>query len=278
MNINMMIHTHKEYAFNFDSSWVKASYAGGRGAYEWHPPSPNGEYTNVNSGLNTVSKYRHYYSHIDELDFLKAIGQQATDYYLANNDTDSEYLGVGSYRRYLAIEQGVGYVGEKLHVPSTVESCKILTSESQKEAALRYLQSADVVCSRYRMMHNSIENQYLESQLPEYWNLFKEGIQVVNPSYRKHMMWFTDYSICNYECVYILPRHLFKQLVNEYFDIMEFIWANCSETFPNKSVKQYNCTEINPWRYPGFLNERFVPFFFYANGLRKIEVPLAFLE
>ena len=46
----------------------------------------------------------------------------------------------------------------------------------------------------------------------------------------------------------------------------------------NKSKKQYNCTEINPWRYPGFLNERFVPFFFYANGLRKIEVPLAFLE
>ena len=71
-------------------------------------------------------------------------------------------------------------------------------SESQKEAALRYLQSADVICSRYRMMHNSIENQYLESQLPEYWNLFKEGIQVINPSYRKHMMWFTDNSICNY--------------------------------------------------------------------------------
>ena len=137
MNINMMIHTHKEYAFNFDSSWVKASYAGGRGAFEWHPPSTNGEYTNVNSGLNTVSKYRHYYSHVDELDFLKAIGQQATDYYLANNDTDSEYLGVGSYRRYLAIQQGVGFVGEKLHVPSNVDSCKMLTSESQKEAALR---------------------------------------------------------------------------------------------------------------------------------------------
>ena len=50
MNINMMIHTHKEYAFNFDSSWVKASYAGGSGPFEWHPPSPNGEYTNVNNG------------------------------------------------------------------------------------------------------------------------------------------------------------------------------------------------------------------------------------
>ena len=69
--INMMIHTHKEYAFNFDSSWVKASYAGGTGPYEWHPPSPNGEYTNVNSGLNTINKYRHYYYKVDELDFLK---------------------------------------------------------------------------------------------------------------------------------------------------------------------------------------------------------------
>jgi hypothetical protein len=74
-----------------------------------------------------------------------------------------------------------------------------------------------------------------------------------------------------------MENYNFKRLTQEYFSIMEYIWKNCSETFPDKNVRQYNCTEINPWRYPGFLNERFVPFFFYANGFRKIEVPLAVL-
>ena len=153
----------------------------------------------------------------------------------------------------------------------------VLTSDAQRDKIVECLQSADVVCSRFRYMHKSIEAQYLESQLPEYWELFKEAIVKLYPQYKRHMIWFTDYSICNYECVYVMENYKYKQLVEEYFSIMEYIWQNCSETFPDKNVKQYNCTEIHPWRYPGFLNERFVPLFFYANGLRKIEVPFAFL-
>lgn len=277
--VKMMSHTHKEYPFNFDSSWVVPAYAGGSAPTEWHPNDDR--YINVyQDGLDvnkTIRRYRGYYSHVDETSFLKAMGQQATDYYLYANDFTSRYLGVGSYRRYLAPLQGVGHMEEKLIVPSTVESCNGLTSDAQHDKIVQYLQSADVVCSRFRYMHKSIEAQYLESQLPEYWELFKEAIVKLYPQYEDHMIWFTDYSICNYECVYVMDNFKYKQLVQEYFAIMEYIWKNCSETFPDKNVKQYNCTEINPWRYPGFLNERFVPFFFYANGLRKIEVPLAFL-
>ena len=278
-NVKLMNHTHKEYAFNFESSWVVPTYAGGSAPSEWHPKDDR--YVNVyQDGLDinkTIRRYRGYYSQIDETSFLKAMGQQATEYFLYANDFTTQYLGVGSYRRYLAPEHGVGCMEEKLNVPSDIDTCKVLTSDSQRDKIVQYLQSADVVCSRFRYMNKSIEAQYLESQLPEYWELFKEAIVKLYPEYERHMIWFTDYSICNYECVYVMENYNFKRLTQEYFSIMEYIWKNCSETFPDKNVRQYNCTEINPWRYPGFLNERFVPFFFYANGFRKIEVPLAFL-
>jgi len=273
--VTMLIHTHKEYPFNFDSTWAKPCYAASSDPNEWHPS--NGNFINVYEGSDTIKRFYKYYSGISELEFLKAMGQQSTEYYAANH-IESDYIGCGSYRRYLAIENGVGFIGEKLEVPANEETCRFLTSDSQMNRALEYFKSADVVCSRFRMMNASIENQYLQSQLPEYWFLFKEAIKKLFPEYKKHMLWFTDYSICNYECVYLMPKPLFKKMFNEYFSIMEYIWQNCEEVYPDKNKRSWHCSEPFPWRYPGFLNERFVPFFMYANGLRKIEVPLAFLS
>ena len=228
-DVTMLIHTHKPYAFNFNSTWVKPSYAGGLSESEWHPNDDR--YVNVYSEElpvnQTIRRFRGYYSHIDETSFLKAIGQQATDYYLYVNNYNSKYLGVGSYRRYLAVENGVGYTEEKINLPAKNESCEALTSESQKNKLLQYMKSADVVCSRFRYMNKSIEDQYLESQLPEYWELFKEGIKKECPEYEKHLIWFTDSSICNYECVYMMESFTFKKMVREYFNVMEYIWKNC---------------------------------------------------
>jgi len=37
-------------------------------------------------------------------------------------------------------------------------------------------------------------------------------------------------------------------------------------------------SEPLPWRYPGFLGERFLPFFIYANDANVFRVPLVILE
>ena len=272
--ILILSHFHKQFPFNFNSSWVKASYAGGTGPYEWYPPSVDGQYINVTTG-DFMRKYRHYYSMVSENDFLKAIGQQVTDYYLANHDTSAEYLGCASYRRFLKIDENDKT--EKITLPATLESSEEITSDEQMNKALTLLQDNDVIINHERVIHTSVENQYLTYELPEYWHLFKEGIVRVNPSYRNKMNWFTESNRCSYEGIYIMKKHLFRQLVTEHFLIMEHIWKNCSEVFPDKSKKQYNCSEPFPWRYPGFLNERFVPFFVHANNLKKVEVPLVFL-
>jgi len=209
------------------------------------------------------------------LDFLKAIGQQPTDLYLSNLETSANYLSCGSYRRYLWID--ASRQEEKITLPATTESCKQVTSDEQMHRALDYLENCDIIINRERVIDTTVENQYLRYELPEYWFLFKEAISIVNPSYKPYISWFTESTRCTYEGVYILRKDIFKRLVKEFFSIMEIVWSNCSEVFPDKSKKSYSCSEPFPWRYPGFLNERFVPFFVHANELKKVEVPLVFL-
>ena len=272
--IQVFSHFHKSFPFNFNSSWVKASYSGGTGPYEWHRPSDDGEYINVTTG-DFIRKYRHYYSMISEDLFLKAMGQQVSEYYVTHLDTSAEYLGCSSYRRFLMIDQNDSR--ERIDMPATVESSEKITSDEQMNKALVLLQDCDVIITRERTIHTSVENQYLTYELPEYWYLFKEGITRVNPSYKNKMNWFTESNRCHYEAIYIMKKHLFRQMMIEFFLVLEHIWKNCSEVYPDKTKKQYTCSEPFPWRYPGFLHERYVPFFLHANELKKTEVPLVFL-
>lgn len=272
-NIKMFVHLHKEFPFNYDSSWVFPCYAGGTGPYEWQPPVDRKEFINVTR--NGILNYKHHYPMISEQEFLRAMGQQATEVFAANLGLNTpDYIGVNSYRRYLYILDAHRNPYEKITLPANEETVKFLTSDAQLEAASKLFDSVDLIISRPRTIDVSIEEQYLQSQPREYWDLFKEGITKVNPLYEPHMWWFTGYNIINYEGVYIMRKDLYQKMMYEYFQIMEFVWVNCQTTYPT----QQTTSEPLPWRYPGFLNERFVPFFIFANSLRKAEVPLVFLN
>jgi hypothetical protein len=62
---------------------------------------------------------------------------------------------------------------------------------------------------------------------------------------------------------------------------MEYIWQKTDNTYPtqeyliqnNKTLGWYH-HQGSPWRYPGFLGERFFPFFVAANEMKAHYVPL----
>jgi hypothetical protein len=272
MSVLMYCHFHKDFPYNENSTWLKPSYAFDGG---WRPNREN-DFVNVCLGENTILKYKKYYPEQTDLEFLKAMGQQATEYYVANMETDADYLGVSSYRRCLLLDENK--TDEKITMSATKETCVKLTSDSEKEKIISHFErGADVIINRAWTINTSVENQYLTYELPEYWTLFKEAILKTNIEYKNSMSWF-DSNVCNFEGVYVMRKNLIQKMLNEYFCIMEYIWENCSEVYPDKNKKQYNCSEPLPWRYPGFLNERFVPFFIHANNLKKTEVPLVFLS
>ena len=288
-NIFIGTNFHKDFPFCFDQDWLIPCYAGGTGPDEYHPPNDKGKFINVTVKNrrynNTIFDFRHWYSGIPEYKFLKAMGTQATDYYTINSAQDADYLGSACYRRFLWLDSN--RTMPKLTMTASEESYQHLTSDQMKDNALKYLKESDIVINRevdirqtpYLPLseYGSPESQYLVSQLKEYWFLFKEGILKANPSYASSMKWFTESKVCNFEGVYVTKKHLMRQLVTEYFLAMEHVWDNTKEVYPDKEKNSYDCTELFPWRYPGFLMERFVPFFIHANKLKKTEVPLVVL-
>ena len=93
------------------------------------------------------------------------------------------------------------------------------------------------------------------------------------PDYREHMDWW-DQNWCSFETTYIMRKQLFRKYTSELFELLEYVWINTGKPYPT----QQTTSEPLPWRYPGFLGERFMPFFVYANSLKRIQVPLVILQ
>ena len=271
---------HTDFPFYFDQDWLVPCYAGGTGPNEHHPPNNKGKFVNVTIKTkryrNTIFDFRHWYGDISENNFLKAMGTQATDYYTINSNQDADYLGSACYRRFLLMDSNVS--APKITWTASEETYQKLTGDDMKSNALKYLENSDIIINREVDVGSTVEQQYLKYEMKEYWDLFKEGIVKVNPTYKSFMKWFTESTKCHFEGGYITKKHLMRQLVTEYFLIMEHIWDNTTDVFPDKDKRSISCSEPFPWRYPGFLMERFVPFFIHANSLKKTEVPLALLR
>ena len=134
--------------------------------------------------------------------------------------------------------------------------------------------SHDVITNIKTILPHTVQEQYLQSQPSEYWDLFLKAITELMPDYRDHLNWFTTGRAVSFETCYIMRKQLFKKYVSELFEIYEYIWTYASTAYPT----QQTTSEPLPWRYPGFLGERFMPFFVYANSLKRIQVPLVILQ
>ena len=268
-DILMVSHFHKDFPFNHHSTWMRAAFAGGKYPYGWHPPGLGGNWTNTTQ-QNSIHEYMHYYSGCHEDEFLRAMGQQASEYYLWKYG-QADYIGCTTYRRYLKFDDEPNVI--KIAMPATKENADYFSSDAQKTAALNLLKTHDAATNRIAPLSCSVIEQYLQSQPKEYIQLFLEGIEQLMPDYRNKMDWW-HHNEASFETCYVMRKQLFKKYASELFELLEYVWINCKTAYPT----QVTTSEPLPWRYPGFLGERFLPFFLYANELNVARVPLVILE
>lgn len=269
-DILMVSHFHKEFPFNFKSSWLKASYAGEKAPYGWHPPFA-GDWINT-SAQKSIHEYQYYYYGVSEPEFLKAMGQQASEYWLWKYGK-ADFIGCTTYRRYLLLDD-ITQPAAKIGMAANQESVDYLSSDRMRDAALHMFEKHDVITNIQTQLPCTIQEQYLQSQPKEYWDLFLKAIDELLPDYRNHLGWFTEGKRASFETCYIMRKQLFKKYVSELFEIYEYIWTYASTAYPT----QQTTSESLPWRYPGFLGERFLPFFISMNAGHPIHVPLVILE
>ena len=269
-DILMVSHFHKDFPFNHKSSWMKAAHAGAKYPYGWHPPGP-GEWINTTQ-VQSIHQYMHYYSGCHEDEFLRAMGQQASEYYLWKYG-QGDFIGCTTYRRYLKFDDGLSPNVVKIAMAPTQESTDYLSSDEQRNAALTMLQTHDIITNRLTPLPCSVIDQYLQSQPKEYIDLFLDGIRELMPDYRNKMDWWNG-NEASFETCYVMRKQLFKKYVSELFELLEYVWMNTKTAYPRVQTT----SEPLPWRYPGFLGERFLPFFIHANDLNAFRVPLVILE
>lgn len=264
--IRVFVHFHKEFPFNFDSSWMQATGDG--------VGYPEPRVTNVLRAPRSVLEFRKYYHGISDDDFLAALGALATEFWLLHQTPDVEYVGCTTYRRYLLIDSGLTNTNPVLTAEANMRACTALSSDAQRDAALAYLQSADVLTNRGIVLNCSIAEQYVTSHPALHWHLFLEAIDSLLPDYRRHLMWFSKYNIAGFFTCYIMRRDLFRKYAAELFMVLEHVIRHAPQVFPDK----VEGARMQAFRYPGFLGERFLPFFLYANGVRKLEFPQVLLD
>jgi len=273
MNLKVYSHFHKEFPVNRNSSWLVPTFAASDEAYG-HLDVPS-YCTNVTRHGGGINKFWWLYSaKTDKDSFLKAMGQQATEYWMLEQNPPVDYIGCSTYRRYLMVDPVAPKNVAKIIMPPVQDNADRLGSDEMGNNILTYMETADVLTNHSVAVNLSIESQYLESQPREYWDKFIEAIDVLYPDYRKHLTWFKQCNIINFETCYVMRRQAFRKYATELFEILEYIFKNCSNVYPTVQTT----SEPLPWRYPGFLGERFFPFFMYANGLKRIQVPLVVLQ
>lgn len=276
MSLIMYSHFHKQFPFNFNSSWMRAVYTGGR-EEQINPPDPYSPYIDINKSGDTINSFRHYFPNLTENQFLTMMGFLATEYFLwKQHSNDVDFIGCGSYRRYLFLKRNGPLNQNVIFSEINNETCQFLSDDESKENALNILQSADVICNHNTILSNTVEEQYLEWEPPYYWHLFKQAIYDLYPDYRKHLSWFTTCTVVHFETSYIMRKEYFLKYAEELFTIIKYVIEHADEKYPLKKPTD-TFRELLPWRYPGFLGERFMPFFTYANSMKKHQVPLVFL-
>jgi hypothetical protein len=269
MSILVYNHFHKHFPFNNESSWVKATYAG-------DPPGGFNTYIDVCAADKNILEYKKYYDreNVSKDNFLNAMGQLATEYWILKNPPATEYVGCGTYRRYLFLSKNID--ADKIIMPISQDVCNKLTDDHQFQHAMNYFNHSDLITNRSIILSGSVEQQYLQSQPMHYWNLFKEALVNLFPVYSGKINWLTDNGTSiHFETNYIMRKDIFQQYADELFRILDYIWERCYEVYPQN---RGGFSEPLPWRYPGFIGERFFPFFVYANSIRKTQVPLILLN
>jgi hypothetical protein len=264
-SIALYSHFHRPFAYDTTSSWI-------------HPVSFMDDLSGsgiplLPRGPGSVEDFRHYMPGMEDVRFAKMFGQQALEYWLYKKAPKTDFIGCATYRRYLMIAGAYAGPHHRLIVEPRPDILSDLGSDQHRNAALMYLQSADVITNRSYALESTIEQQYLDSQPAAYWHLMMRAIETLYPQYKPHMLWFRDYNVVQFETTYIMRRAAFMKYASELFAILDYVFQHAEVVVPDEVPGMPH----QPYRYPGFLGERFFPFFLYANALRTIEVPLVFV-
>lgn len=176
------------------------------------------------------------------------------------------HIGLYHYRRYLHLGPG-HFSGPRVPVTDAAASLAAMSGDDARHRALQWLQHADAIVPTAFRLGGSIAQEYQLHHDPQHWRVFNDVLLSLNPRYRRYADYFEQSNKFTYCNMFIMGWERFEHY--------------CATLFPVLFEVQRRCpAPADPYqgRYLGFLAERFMMFYLYAEGLRTMETPIVGLE
>lgn len=231
---------HKPYVHSESSSWLRPCTVGG---FQLDEPFA---YSDA-SGDHIA----HLNAHFCEL---------TTQYWAWKNLKNVEHIGFCHYRRYL-------YLNPKppksltLVFDNSQGAVELMASALARQQALTLLRHADVIVPYPTYMADTVAQHYRNHHDAAHWDVFMDVLFSKYPEYACFDTCLEELNRCYFCNMAIWKWSQFDRYCTQLFDVMFEVYRRVGKpTDPYQS------------RYIGFLAERFLTFYLYANALRAAEV------
>jgi hypothetical protein len=237
---------HRPYAYNADSRWLRPCTVG-----KFRLQAPGVHCDADGEGISELNPW------FCELTAL---------YWAWKNLPDVAHIGLCHYRRYFYLG-ATPLPGTRVPVADRDGAILLMSGEQAGERALDLLRWADAIVPAPFYLSIPIGQHYTREHDAEPWRIFIELLLEQQPQNRPRIGFLEQgnrYTFCN---MLIARRELFDRYCGELFPLM----FELHRRVPPPS---------DPYqaRYIGFIAERFLMFFLFANGVRTFETPLVGLE
>jgi len=238
---------HKDYPYANYSNWIRPISLG---TFKF-----NNDYClSDDMGIN-ISHHHPFYSEL------------TSQFCAWKNLGPYDYIGFCQYRRYFHFLNDSFACHNKIFLDPTPETFAFISSDQQYQAALSILSFADMIVPRPMNLGVSITDQYLACKPSIHWTLLIDSIREIFPEYGYLLKWFEHerlLTVCN---MYVMKPEILNQYFTQLFRLTEYMRPKL--TLPPNQPDH---------RYLGYLAERFLSLYLFANPIKTFEVPMICLE
>ena len=184
------------------------------------------------------------------------------------NKNDS-VVGISHYRRYLSLLPVFKNSPSWFTAPPHENILNLIASDEQKNRAIEILDNYDLILPRACYSVSSVGEDYLLAHAREPWDIF---VNKMNEFYgeKEHSLKFERKNyLCN---MLIAKKTVFDHWCYELFDIIDGVFQEIGVSDAVSDVR------YQPYRYPGYLAERFMTAFVNVHKLKVFEADVITLE
>ena len=190
---------------------------------------------------------------------------ELTATYWVWKNTNTDIVGICHYRRFFNLIPTNHYQTGWLNMEFNEKALEILNNPIQHERICDILDQYEIIIPRTIPCALTLKENYLESQSEKEWDIFIKELDLLYGR-NNHGLNLENRNI--YGNMIICKRNTFEHYCQQLFFIIDRVYSKVGN-YPSKENARYQ-----PYRYPGYLSERFTNAFIHANRLRAYEAQI----